>query len=623
MVRGHAGFVLPARGRARVALNGRQAERVCYTGSMRNLSSDRTVRLAAAGLLLAAARPAPLPAQEPAPPEPAAEAPAAAAEPLLPGGADPWTPPLRALHAETAAGLARIDALRRRKLGELLDRTAAAAADDYETAKRVRNVRSMMVAREFGKAAEAAAAELASRGDFDAPADARRELKAPLDRLMADKAAIEEQAARAGRTILDRRLPAFSAAVRAQPGGEDLGEDALRRALERWAAASPPAEPAGAPPPSPAPGGGPPGDGPQDVGTPPPDRALPAPPPGVIAQRGEATAWEAVGTWTAEMMGPDVLRLPVSGPAGTKEGSQVNILTGKASTWVYEAARPLPPGAGTALRLKSLPDRKGVDVVEWPREANGGALVVRTQNAPSFPSPHGFELQAAAGAATADAGPRAARDRRVPVPVETTPPGAMVFVDGRAWMEDGEPARTPCRLLLPPGPHAIRLSLAGHLDRDVAGFEAAPGRRVVWSFQSEKSLPGKTVRVDAKKPWEPSGIRVELGQSFWVLAEGRWVCGSRGEPCGPEGYPDGPAYRHYAAGTDATRQLPDAPYGALLVRVGWEETRAKAVVGRERKLKSRSSGPLRFDINEGTEDDARKDNRGSLEVTVILLPTGH
>ena len=116
-------------------------------------------------------------------------------------------------------------------------------------------------------------------------------------------------------------------------------------------------------------------------------------------------------------------------------------------------------------------------------------------------------------------------------------------------------------------------------------------------------------------------MRVNPGDRLIQVPRGQWTIGSKGEPCVADGYDrDDPKFRHYYEGKDApTRQVREANYGALLARVGFPGGTI-VPVGAETGITARVSGIVLFDVNEGSTPELRKDNRGTMEVKVIVIP---
>ncbi len=188
--------------------------------------------------------------------------------------------------------------------------------------------------------------------------------------------------------------------------------------------------------------------------------------------------------------------------------------------------------------------------------------------------------------------------------------------DGR-----GEPVRTPCVLDVPAGAHTVRLALAGYLDVAATNLDLRQDRALSWVFREDPRVIRKTLAVDAKGKWMPAGVRVAKGDRVIMRASGTWVCGSRGEECGPEGYTNDERSAHYYAGPEsAPRQAPDLNYGALIVKTA--EHAYPRGVGVASTFVADDEARLLFDINELADASLRRDNRGRMQVQVMVLPGG-
>jgi hypothetical protein len=113
----------------------------------------------------------------------------------------------------------------------------------------------------------------------------------------------------------------------------------------------------------------------------------------------------------------------------------------------------------------------------------------------------------------------------------------------------------------------------------------------------------REVAVDARRPWNDTGIEVRGGQTVYFSATGRVHWGP-GRESGPEGEHDSP---HNAA-----RPIPTRPGAALIGRVG--DDRDYFFIGDDKgAIRIRSSGRLFLGVN----DDNLSDNSGSFRVIVF------
>jgi hypothetical protein len=137
------------------------------------------------------------------------------------------------------------------------------------------------------------------------------------------------------------------------------------------------------------------------------------------------------------------------------------------------------------------------------------------------------------------------------------------------------------------------------------------------SDRAEVMLP--TLSVAAATPSMASNVLVKKSSRVTLEATGTWKCGSTVEECGPQGYPQTTKYsRYYSIPGAELRPLTKANYAALLVRIGQDGP--PMVVGKKVSFVADRDGPLCFDINETLVVGSRKDNEGSMEVTVSIDP---
>lgn len=130
-----------------------------------------------------------------------------------------------------------------------------------------------------------------------------------------------------------------------------------------------------------------------------------------------------------------------------------------------------------------------------------------------------------------------------------------------------------------------------------------------------RPLPGETtVRVAADQGWQSSGLLVESGRSYRLVASGRYQVGDKPKPWWCE--PGGVTIKYYRG----------RPLGMLLCAVRDDEDLSPGTsplifpqpVGVGRDISFSSGGTLYFRINESPA--ALDDNRGELSVRVGLTP---
>lgn len=480
--------------------------------------------------------------------------------------------------------------------GEVLKAETARWENDLAERRRTRNIKGIAVADAALDALKAASAALEKKGTVEFPANLRRELAEDFARLKTRIDAAEREASAAIAAAETKAVAAFRDA--AQKAGVEVDADpaTAKKRFDTWLTATPPA--AGAAAPGPA----------GTVATPAPVEAVPAspePPPEFFAQSRPGADWVTVGRWTAESTGPDVFEIAAFAGTGKKSGRKDNPIVGRATEWSYEGLRKLDPG-DYAFRLRRIDKRDVVEIVEWPGPANEGRLTFRTKIVRMIPAPTGFELQCSTA-------------KPVSVPVKTEPAGARVFVDGRAYLEGGREARTPCTLNLPAGTYSLRIALEGHQDLEAKEYVVAEGRAIGARLSPLKDMPGRTVKVDPLRIWADTGVTVNKGDRIRLSVDGEWGCGKQGELTGPAGYdPSQLKFSHYYMNPrNGPKQIDGAPYGALLVRIG---TNKISHIGTLRGFIAGNAGPLLFDVNEEADPAWRRDNRGALQIKVIAGP---
>ncbi len=348
--------------------------------------------------------------------------------------------------------------------------------------------------------------------------------------------------------------------------------------------------------------------------------------PEVLGASGPADRWVTAGQVLVDMMSVDVLDIPLANqPAGTNRFEKSNPITDQSFTLHYVSIHPLPARAGLAYRLKRIPGREGVEILDWPGPRNAFTLTVRTMPPATVPCPHGFEVQVGgpdAMLATLFAGAQlestadGAATQAIPVVVTiaSKPSGAAVLLDGNPVRG----AQTPCRLRVPPGAQSLRLVLPGYIDGVFSNQDITAGRPLSWTFQPDPRIVRKTVIVPADAADWIAVAEVEAGARIAIDARGTWSCAGGGAT-GVEGYPNNEAnLRLYMNPADYPRHTPGANLGALLWRIA-PRGRASAV-GRALRITAPEAGTLQLDINEAPGPKHRADNTGALPVTLVILP---
>ncbi len=514
-------------------------------------------------------------------------------------------PPLQELRSEWLREKAGLDASRLRAYRDMLEIRRTEAETEYQEKILARNVKGMSIARKMRDVCDEALSIVKTNGPFAVPGNLRRELEGWAKKLEEDKADADKQAAFSLAKLKEKyttRLGEALARLSGTPAPPASELDALFETLLRTEARRP------TPPPS---AGG--------TNTPAGPTGATHVPPVIspwFASSGEGSNWFAVGRWTAAMMAQDIYSIPILNVTSSYQSVKEHPFSGQSTRSAYEVIRPLLAGDGNryAYRLKRLPDRLPVSLLAWPSAENRGRLEFRTQPAPAIPSPHGFEIEASL------IGKEKTAPVTLPVLVETEPRGAKLRLNGKIVVDaTREAVTTPIPLRIPPGAHTLTLMLDGYVSKTFEKWEPTPGTRLGWKFVSEIELPpAKTIRLEPPKAWTPSELLLHIGDRLWIVPTGKWTIGRKGELCGPEGYPEGLRFNHYYVAGSTLRQVDTAPYGALLVRVG--PFGDPIAVTNTLCLTVPATGSLYLDVNEKEDKELRRDNRGLLNVKLILIP---
>ncbi len=504
----------------------------------------------------------------------------------------PWDDPAwTSRRAEATRELAGIQKSKEQKIGAVLQAAQKEWDTELAARKRTGNVRGIAVANSALDAIQRAQSALAATKPIEWPAPLRRELAEPIGKVRDTCATLEAEHAGQLQAARLKNLTQFIEAVRASDP-DLVADDASAKALfERWLSGQP-MKSAG--PAKEKPSAGP-------VVGPAPEPAPGQPPPEFFAESGFGAQWATLGRWTADMVAPDVVSIPVFNQPSA-QGSQMNPMAGRSSPWRYESQSTIPPGI-YAFRLKRMEHHKPVQVMTWPKNEEGGSLTVRTPNAPEWPLRVGFEIQYARSG------------DMIEVPVRTDPAGATVIVNGEPYREGGEDRTTPCTLRLPEGRYDIRIRAEGYQDEGAERIEIRAGSKIAIRLKPSTSSKVSKVRVDARSSWARTGVTLQKGDRVHIAAEGEWSANGK-DACGAGGYPNTLKYGHiYLEPRNSPRQIADRPYGMLLGRIGEGKPFA---IGAQGTLTAPADGPLAFDINEITDEDKRSDNRGQLNVTLTV-----
>jgi len=124
--------------------------------------------------------------------------------------------------------------------------------------------------------------------------------------------------------------------------------------------------------------------------------------------------------------------------------------------------------------------------------------------------------------------------------------------------------------------------------------------------------------VPASGPaWLRTGIQVSKGTHVQATIVGTWSCGPGGEFVDATGYPNNDRFfRYYMDPRLNPRITLEANYGSLIAR-SLPDGRVHSL-GAQTSFAVDKTGELALDINE--DHSARRDNKGTLEVRILVTP---
>lgn len=504
----------------------------------------------------------------------------------------PWDDPAWISRRTAAAKeLSEIQKSREQKLQAVLQ--AAQKEWDAELAarKRTGNVRGLAVANSALDAIRQTQSALAANKPMEWPANPRRELVEPIGKIRGACARIETEHAGQLQEARAKHLNQFTEAVRASDPDLVADEASAKALFEKWLSGQP-MKSAGPSKEKPEPG---------PVVGPAPEPAPGQPPPEFFAESGFGTQWMTLGRWTADMVAPDVMSIPVFNQPST-QGSQMNPMAGQSSSWRYESQTTIPPGI-YSFRLKRMDHHKPVQLMSWPKNEEGGSLTVRTPNASEWPLRVGFEIQYARSGDL------------IEVPVRTDPAGATVYINGEPYREGGEDRTTPFTLRLPEGRYDIRIHAEGYQDESAERIEIRAGSKMAIRLKPSTSSNASKIRVDARASWAKTGVTLQKGDRVHISVDGEWSANGK-DACDAGGYPNTLKFSQmYLEPRNCPRQISGSPYGMLIGRIGEGKPFA---IGSKGTFTAPVDGPLAFDINEITDEDKRSNNRGQLTVSLTV-----
>ena len=303
-------------------------------------------------------------------------------------------PEIQALRSEFLQRRDAIDTTRRMVLEAMLSKQLEEQQQQQRQAKIRGNTTRHADATQAIALFEKALADLEKEDRFDFPKNVRPALERMLALCVRAREA-EEETRTATRKALDNTFIARFTALLEQQDMHGLDRQQVQTHWQAVLDRITPAEPAehAAPPADiPAPAAGAATDGP----VPPTDDT-------VLQVRGEAANWTPVADMEFTVQTMEIIALPLFDLTETETRTGTGLESGAPWRASLKPLRPFarPAGAPPAMRLRSIPGRHPVDVVEWPSQRNGWKIVLRIRPPASGTSLHGGLLEIDAAAAGA------------------------------------------------------------------------------------------------------------------------------------------------------------------------------------------------------------------------------
>lgn len=343
--------------------------------------------------------------------------------------------------------------------------------------------------------------------------------------------------------------------------------------------------------------------------------------------------WTPIARWTGEMRGIDVVRINPFDRAHPEQIDQLNPMSQKTSALSFQPMANLPQRADYKFRLKRISDRDTVDVLEWPSTRNVWHLIVRTRRGTKLPHPTGFIMDAAlpkadlgkllAGAGRligeeSDSG-ASGTPATINVRVESEPPTALIYLNDQPYMGPRGHVATPYVVAMPPGKNHLRLTRYYFQDWVLTNYVPSANAVIHANMTPREDMPWKRSDFKPQAGWVGSGLILQPGDTLFIKAEGRWQIGARRDYAGPDGYPKD-KFPHYYDPADDRRLTTEAPYGALLMRIGpYGSTNhyASQVMWRAPPFVAE----VYLNVNEVEDPKDRRDNQGKINLrTAIVTP---
>lgn len=359
----------------------------------------------------------------------------------------------------------------------------------------------------------------------------------------------------------------------------------------------------------------------------------------IIAEKGTGNKWVDIAEWTGQMMGMDIVNIPVLNQVKDYADSQYFPIADADSKLSYKALNPMPEHDHYAFRLKRVPGAKDVDVLEWPSKRNDWNIMVRTRAVLTGETPpikHSFIFQVSLPdkefkkifrgkllslSKEKDVETKTTQNKiaKIKITILSQPKGANVYVNDNLYKFQGKTILTPCKIMVPEECN-IKISKLGYFDKIYDNFKAVPDSPLKAVLQKDDSIKSYKKNISAAAAsWTSSEVKIKTGDQVMIEVEGVWCCTkSTKDKCGPEGIPNTTEnYKYYSDSANDQRQLNTAPYGALLMKLSSKDDNIVTSVSGSKKFTATKDAEIFFDINE-REGKPRKGNKGSLKITIMV-----
>jgi len=519
------------------------------------------------------------------------------------------------------------------KLKAFLDAKLADAEKLYTEKKKHGNIKGMALATKAKTIYSKALEELKEKNDFSLPSNVRKELRDDIAACKTEKKKVLAEAKEQAAALKEKYKASFAELYKAlYAEGEPKSEEIDRRYKEFLTTEIQPPEKPDEPTSDAASS-----EDLKELGVENEPQQKEEHLDPIIATKGDGVKWADVGTFTANMMGMDVVDLPLAGKKAPFTWTQFSPIANADSQLKYAPLHELPQNPELSFRLKRVPGRGAVEVMSWPSEKNSWTLTFRTERSKSsekeYPLKRGFILQVSlpgggleaafganclASSTTASGTAPKKSAQKVLVKIFTRPEKAKVYINGQVYAVKGKPVLTPCKAPMPTTGCEVKLHILGFLPKTYANYKPGKGAFIKAVLQKDPSIKVYQKKVAASaKTWTNSKVALNPGDRVILKIEGKWSCASTKDKCGPEGIPnDLKHYKYYADASNDLREESKYPYGALLMRIG-EDGSVRHVPRRELQFIVRKKGELFFNINE-REGKPRKNNKSQLDINIMI-----